>query len=109
MYPQWRNICSPGGYDNTDSPAMADRQEVSAFLLAQPRPIVLSQDSPGLQCSLTAEDGVPLELLVRGAAGRDVWIFSVSVCDLSGNTITGLQVIKVSIYFCKISLSPTKI
>ena len=73
---------------------------MSASLLVQPSPLSLSlprdcqEDN---QWSLTGQQGRPLELLVRGAAGRDVWIFSVSlVREDTGNTSPGLNVIKVT-------------
>ena len=75
---------------------MTGRQTaVSAVLLVQPRPLNLSLPRPCQeenQWSLSH-----LELLVRGAAGRDVWIFSVSVVSgETGNTVSGLTVIKVT-------------
>ena len=74
-----------------------DRQAVSAVLLVQPRPLVVALPSSqqGDQWAITDHQGRPLDLLVRGAAGRDVWIFSVTVCDETGNTNSGLSVIKV--------------
>ena len=73
---------------------------VSASLLVQPSPLSLSlpRDCQEVnQWSLTDQQGRPLELLVRGAAGRDVWIFSVTVVsEDTGNTSPGLNVIKVT-------------
>ena len=77
---------------------MTDRQPVSALLLLQPRPLVLpllpSQETS--QWVLTDYQGQPLELRVCGADGRDVWIFSVSLCDESGQNLSSLNVIKVT-------------
>ena len=78
---------------------------VSASLLVEPSPLSLGlpRDWEEVnQWSLTGHQGRPLELLVRGAAGRDVWIFSVSlvreVREDSANTSPGpgLSVIKVT-------------
>ena len=73
--------------------AMAERQTVTAELVLQPSPVTLVED--GL-ATLTGEQGQPLQLLVRGGRGRDVWIFSVTVCDDLGNSVSGLEVSKVS-------------
>lgn len=76
---------------------MAERQIVSAEILTriQPVTIVLDSPSPSRQYDLVGEEGEALEMVVRGAGGRDVWIFSVTVCDDQGKPVTSLEVVKV--------------
>ena len=74
---------------------MAERRMVSAEILTRIQPLTIVLDSPSRQYDLVGEEGEALEMVVRGAGGRDVWIFSVTVVDEHERPVTSLEVVKV--------------